>query len=112
MDTSNKEIVFCTPLSVYFKICLFTIFIVSLIDFYWAIRLAEILPEEEINPLGQLLIKADGNRISLFMTLKVLGTFAVIWSLILIYQIKRRFAYVCSIILVLFQLFLLYYFIT
>ena len=86
-----------------------TIAAVSSVDIYWSVRLHEDLSELELNPLGQLIMEADNEKIALFMGLKTFGTFLVLAFLIIFYRIRRKMAWAATIGVFLFQVWLLFF---
>ena len=84
--------------------------VVSMIDVYWSFKTQSILAETEQNPLGRWLIARDGGDISLFMTLKMAGTMAVILAIPAMYFVRRKWGIVATSALSLFQCGLLVYF--
>ncbi len=62
---------------------------VSMYDVYWSFKTQDVLIHHEENPLGVLLINADGGDIALFMTLKSLGNLVVLITVPLLYMYKR-----------------------
>src|SRR5262245_5481280 len=63
---------------------LFIIF-VSVFDGYLVIRFRADLPRTELNPLGRLLIAANGGRVWLLLAVKFVGTCAAATVALLIY---------------------------
>ena len=51
---------------------------VSAIDIYWLSRNRLSIAMDEMNPIGQYLLKLDGGDVSLFILIKILGTDLVI----------------------------------
>lgn len=50
-------------------------------DVYWSIKLQEILYQNELNPIGQVLMSADGGDVALFMAMKVAVIILILGSL-------------------------------
>lgn len=62
---------------------------VTAFDVYWSFKTIELLPEYELNPLGNLLIHLDNGDIALFMTCKMMGTMIVLLSVPCMFVIRR-----------------------
>ena len=93
----------------YFAVMWLTIGIISSIDLYWSIKLQDIILENEENPIGQYLIRADAGSVALFMGVKMAGTILALGMLILLYHYKRLYAWLSIVSLTVVQFFLLYY---
>ncbi len=66
---------------------------VSIYDAFLVVRFSDSIRQLEQNPLGRLLIEIDGGHVGLFITTKMIGTAAVVVSLVAIYMLRRRLAY-------------------
>ena len=83
---------------------------VSVYDVYWSFKTADILHATEQNPIGTWLINLDGGDISLFMTVKMVGTMMVILSIPALFNLNRRYGLVCAGGITIFQCLLMAYF--
>ena len=83
---------------------------VSCYDVYWSFKTAEILYQTEQNPIGMWLISLDGGDVSLFMTVKMVGTMLVILSIPALYCYRRKWGLTCAAGLTVFQCLLMVYF--
>jgi hypothetical protein len=63
---------------------LFVIF-VSVFDGYLVVRYRDDLPKNELNPLGQLLLRLNGGQVWLLLAAKFAGTVAAATLVLLIY---------------------------
>lgn len=94
---------------VIFTICCIVIILISAIDIYWLIKNADLILHYEKNPIGLWLINKDNGSVALFTSLKVIGTFIVIGTLIVLYKIHAYKTMIIACVLAIFQLFLLCY---
>lgn len=90
-------------------LCMF-VFVVSMMDHYYTIKLDHFILVEERNPVGLYLINLDGGTVALFMTLKMIALWGIGLILLYLYKHKRRYAWAGIISLSIVQLLLLYYF--
>lgn len=68
--------------------------LVSALDLYLAIRLRGELYENELNPLGRLLMRLDDYDVALFMGAKFAGTVLALGILILVWYKNRKIAHI------------------
>ncbi len=90
-------------------LCIF-VFVVSMMDHYYTIKLDHYILIEERNPVGLYLINLDGGTVALFMTLKMISLWIIGLILYLLYKRKRSYAWAGIISLSIVQLLLVYYF--
>ena len=90
-------------------LCIF-VFVVSMMDHYYTIKLDHYILIEERNPVGLYLINLDGGTVALFMTLKMICLWCIGGLLLYLYRNKKRYAWAGIISLSIVQLLLLYYF--
>ena len=76
---------------------------VSMYDVYWSFKTQYVLAETEQNPIGTALIELDGGDIALFMTVKMLGTMAVILALPALFFFRRHWGLASCISVAMFQ---------
>ena len=81
--------------------------IISALDIYWLSKYRSGIAEQ--NPLGKYLIALDGGDISLFILFKILGTFAVIGILYILWSYKSRYGIIVAISIAIAQCILLFY---
>lgn len=86
--------------------CIALIASVSMYDVYWSFKTQDVLVEFEKNPIGTWLINMDGGDIALFMTVKMMGTMAVILAIPAIYFARRTWGLIVCVSLAIFQLLL------
>jgi len=82
--------------------------LVSAIDVYWSIINQEQLYQIELNPLGRFILKVSSGDVAPFMGLKVAGTVIVLGALTMLYNYKRRWAWICMICMCIVQIFVLW----
>jgi formate/nitrite transporter FocA (FNT family) len=87
------------------------VIMVSMLDHYFTIKLQENILDYEQNPIGTFLIKLDSGSVALFMTVKMICLWLVVIAVILLYNIKKSYAYISLMSLCIAQLLLLLYFI-
>ena len=87
----------------------FSIGLISAVDVYWSIVLQDILVKTELNPMGKFLINIASGDIALFMCLKVVGLVVVLGLLTVLYNYKKRLAWMSIIGVAIFQFWLLWY---
>ena len=92
-----------------FYIQLIFISLVASYDSYLAVKFRDGLYDLELNPLGRMLIRADGGDVALFMGLKMLGTIAVLGILLLLYNYKRNWSMLVTASITLVQMLVLYF---
>jgi len=92
-----------------FVFCCLIIIMISVIDIYWLVKNSSLILEFEMNPIGRWLIYKDGGSVALFVSLKVIGTFTVISTLIFLYKIHALKTMIVASVLSLLQLILLCY---
>ena len=97
---------------IFFGLLLLVIGYISAYDLYLAISFSEELILNEQNPLGRYLIKVNNGNIALFMGLKFAGTITCLAILVVLYQCKKSWAWICISAITLFQISLLLYLIT
>ena len=85
------------------------IVLISAYDLYLAIQYGRVLPDEELNPIGRLLIQLGGEDISLFMGFKLAGTGIALGILALVYRLNRKIAHYIIFPITLLQCLLLLY---
>jgi hypothetical protein len=90
-------------------LCIF-VFVVSMMDHYYTIKLDHYILIEERNPVGLYLINLDGGTVALFMTLKMISLWIIGLILYILYKRKRSYAWAGIISLSIVQLLLVYYF--
>ena len=83
--------------------------LISAVDIYWCIVLQDVLIETELNPIGRFLINVTSGDIALFMCCKVIGLVAVLGLLVVLYNHKKRLAWLSIIGVSIFQFWLLWY---
>jgi hypothetical protein len=66
----------------------------SAVDAFLAIKLRDSLYEDELNPLGRLLMQWDGYDVALFMGVKFAGTVIALGILILAWHRNRKTAHI------------------
>lgn len=88
---------------------MFIIVSVSIYDSYWTFKTADVILEYEKNPIGVMLIKADGGDVALFMTLKMIGTMLVILIIPLLYFFKKKMGLIVASFIASFQVMLFFY---
>ena len=91
----------------WFHLYCITIATISALDIYWLSKYRSGITEQ--NPLGKYLIALDGGDISLFILFKILGTFAVIGILYILWSYKSRYGIVVAISITIAQCILLFY---
>jgi hypothetical protein len=96
-------------LYIFLFLCLY-VFIVSMIDHYYTIKLDHYILIEERNPVGLYLINLDGGSVALFMTIKMISLWGIGGVLYILYKRKRSYAWAGLISLSIVQTLLLYYF--
>ena len=93
--------------------CLAFIVLVSAVDIFWSVYLAETLLQHEENPIAVKVILAGDhagiNGVALLCGLKVIGTFVVLGICRWIYARSRRIGVPVVLGLAMFQFWLLYY---
>ena len=87
------------------------IILVSLVDFYWSIKLESTLLSEEKNPVGIWLLELDNGSVALFMTVKMLFLWLMVIFSYIILKWKPWMALVSTAFVALFQLGLVWFFI-
>ena len=97
---------------IFFIFLLLLIGYISAYDLYLATSFSSELIENEQNPLGRFLIKANNGNIALFMGLKFAGTITCLAILAIMYKFKKNWAWICVSAITLFQISLLLYLIT
>ena len=83
---------------------------VSMVDHYLTIKLQHSIILHEKNPLGLLLIVADGGSVALFMTLKMVGLWLIFFITIGLYRWRKVYGLFAMLLLSLIQLYLVMYF--
>ena len=83
---------------------------VSMVDHYLTIKLQHSIILHEKNPLGLLLIVADGGSVALFMTLKMAGLWLIFFITIGLYRRRKVYGLFAMFLLSLIQLYLVMYF--
>ena len=83
--------------------------LVSCYDVYASIKYQEVLYSNEENPIGRWLIRLDNGDVALFMTVKMVGTAAVLLSLAALRRWKPIWGWTVTTCLGTFQAGLLYY---
>jgi len=93
--------------------CLFGwIWLVSMVDHYFTIKLSATIVQQEKNPIGQWLLEIDGGNPALFMTAKMICLWVIALIIIKIWKFwNPLWAIVCLVALSIVQLFLVYFFI-
>lgn len=69
------------------------IWAVSMVDHYYTIKLACTINEDESNPIGKMLLDADGGSPALFMTIKMMSLWVIFFTTIRLYYIRKQYAY-------------------
>ena len=92
-----------------YAILWFIIGFISAVDIYWAIVLQDVLIETELNPVGRFLIEFSNGDIALFMFCKIIGLVVVLGFLVILYNYRRRIAWISILGVSIFQLWLLWY---
>lgn len=87
------------------------VIMVSMLDHYYTIKLQENILDYEQNPIGTFLIKLDSGSVALFMTLKMICLWLLVITILILYNIKKLYAYISLTSLCIAQLLLLIYFI-
>lgn len=59
-------------------------------DIYWSIKLADTLYQNELNPIGKLLIQLDDGNVAFFMTLKIMIMGLVLTTIPLLFKVKQK----------------------
>ena len=85
------------------------VILVSMYDHYLTIKYQETILIGEKNPIGIFLIELDAGSVALFMTLKMLFLWVILFLVIGLYQLNKKFAYVSLGALCLVQLLLITY---
>ena len=93
----------------FLSLLILIIVFVSIYDSYLTFKTADVILEHEKNPIGVMLIEADGGDVALFMTLKMIGTMIVILMIPLIYFFKKRWGLAVASGLAFFQIMLFFY---
>lgn len=86
------------------------IFLVSMVDHYYTIKLESTIMLEERNPIGIALIEADQGSVALFMTIKMVFLWLIAIIILAVYQYKKWMAWMATVALVVPQTFLILYF--
>lgn len=92
-----------------FRIVLWLTIAICCVDVYWAVRTKEILPEVELNPIGNFLISIGG--VELFVSLKMFGTFCFFEISKLLYLWKKKIAWASIGIVFVLHVVLLFFFV-
>ncbi len=88
----------------------FWIWLVSMVDHYYTIKLSATIVQEEKNPIGKWLLHLDGGSPAFFMTIKMSALWLIAYLIYKIYN-WRPYAAIASLIsLSLVQLALIFYF--
>ena len=74
----------------WFTVGIIVILMVSAYDVYLSIKLQDLLPETEKNPVGRWLIQIDNQDVALFMAAKLFGTGLAIHLLGLLRHYKLK----------------------
>ena len=93
----------------FLSLLMLIIVFVSIYDSYWTFKTADVILEHEKNPIGVMLIEADGGDVALFMTLKMIGTMIVILMIPLIYFFKKKWGLTVAFFIASFQIALFFY---
>ena len=80
-----------------FYIQLIFISLVASYDSYLAVKLRDTLYNNELNPLGRMLIRMDNGDVALFMGVKMLGTISVLGILLFLYYYKESWPGACRV---------------
>ena len=67
--------------------------VISAIDIYWLSRNRSSIIMDEMNPIGQYLLKLDNGDVSLFILVKILGTDLVIAILYTLKYFNIKYTY-------------------
>jgi len=70
------------------------VILVSMYDHYLTIKYQETILVGEKNPIGIFLIEFDAGSVALFMTLKMLFLWVILFSIVGVYQLNKKIAYV------------------
>ena len=97
------------PKAVFIFLCMY-VFVVSMMDHYYTIKLDHYILIEERNPVGLYLINLDGGSVALFMTIKMISLWGIGLILYILYKRKRSYAWAGLLSLSLVQILLVYYF--
>ena len=63
---------------------------VEFYDIYWSIALADTLYENELNPIGKLLIELDGGNVAYFVSLKAMSITLVLVSIPILFHVRQK----------------------
>ena len=83
---------------------------VSMVDHYLTIKLQQQIMTHEKNPLGLLLLGADGGSVALFMTVKMIGLWLIFFITLGLYRWRKPYGLSAMLLLSLIQLYLVMYF--
>jgi hypothetical protein len=83
---------------------------VSMWDHYLTIKLQHEIMLHEKNPLGLLLLGADGGSVALFMTVKMIGLWLIFFITLGLYRWRKPYGLSAMLLLSLVQLYLVLYF--
>jgi hypothetical protein len=86
------------------------IWLVSMVDHYFTIKLAATIETAERNPIGLWLLKIDGGSPALFMTIKMMCLWVIAIIIFRLYLWKPYSAVLSLLSLSLIQLFLVFFF--
>jgi hypothetical protein len=70
--------------------CCLVIGVVAAYDVYLSIKYQSLMLHQELNPLGLLLLKAEGGGVATFMSVKCFGTAASLFTIQAIFHFQRR----------------------
>jgi hypothetical protein len=91
-------------------IMMFWVWGVSMWDHYLTIKLQHEIMLHEKNPLGLLLLGADGGSVALFMTVKMIGLWLIFFITLGLYRWRKPYGLSAMLLLSLIQLYLVLYF--
>ncbi len=89
---------------------MFWVWLVSMVDHYLTIKLHREIMLHEKNPIGLLLLDADGGSVALFMTVKMIGLWLIFFITLGLYRRRKAYGLSAMLLLSLIQLALVVYF--
>lgn len=92
------------------SIMMLWVWAVSMWDHYLTIKLQHEIMTHEKNPLGLLLLGADGGSVALFMTVKMIGLWLIFFITLGLYRWRKPYGLSAMLLLSLIQLYLVMYF--